>query len=164
MQKKKVNPAAVRRLVFQVVLTMYRLRNNSINYKYVRKIIKKHTGNDFMNIEKTKDHYKKALDINLKTIITQEVWENLVDVVNLRNMMIHNNGRIDEQFNGTTTYTRLKGNVYDKIFRLEKSDVLVFFKSIMELTTEVLSLYYKEYLKYSNIVIANYYFNLKKNI
>ena len=45
-----------------------------------------------MNIEKANNLFKKAFEIDLKSFMDKDVWNDLVDIVNLRNMMIHNNG------------------------------------------------------------------------
>ena len=53
----------------------------------------------------------------------KQTWTDLIDIVNLRNMMIHNNGSVDERFKSTHTYSRLSDRVDDKLLRLEDADI-----------------------------------------
>lgn len=137
-----------------IFITNFGIRNN-----YIKRVISSNTKNDFMNIEKANDHYKKAFDINLKTILDKSVWNNLIDVVNLRNMMIHNNGFVDKQFETTPTYQRVKDKVEGNLFRLEDNDIAKYLSSIFQAITCVSDIYLEKYNFYRNTVIASYYLN-----
>ena len=105
---------------------------------FLEKIVRKYTGNDFMNIEKTNDIYKKAFGIEIRKNLNAETWDDLLDIVNLRNMIVHNNGQVDKRFESTSTFRRWKDQV----------DIPL-----------ISNLYLKEYYQRRNRVIANYYFN-----
>lgn len=135
------------------------IENIGINNDYIRKVITKSAGNDFMNIEKANKHYKKAFCIDLKSLIDKKIWDNLIDIVNLRNMMVHNNGRIDEHFKTTISYQRLKNNVDVTLYRLDEQMIMEYFDSVMYAVTAVKNAYIKKYLVYRHAAIANYYFN-----
>ena len=40
-----------------------------------------------MNIGKANNHYKKALDIDLRNLISSDCWNNLLDIVEIRNTL-----------------------------------------------------------------------------
>ena len=135
------------------------IKNIGLNNDYIRKVITKSIGNDFMNIEKANKHFKKAFSIDLKSLIDKQIWDDLIDIVNLRNMMVHNNGRVDEHFKTTVSYQRLKNKVDDKLYRLDQQSVMLYFKSVIDAVTILTNAYYKKYLIYRHAAIANYYFN-----
>lgn len=135
------------------------ITNFGIKNDYIKRVISSSTKNDFMNIEKANNDYKKAFNINLKTILDKSVWNNLIDVVNLRNMMIHNNGFVDKQFKTTATYQRVKDKVAGDLFRLEDDDIAKYLSSIFQAITSVSDVYLEKYDFYRNTVIASYYLN-----
>lgn len=137
------------------------IKNIGLNNDYIRKVITKSAGNDFMNIEKANKHFKKAFSIDLKSLIDKKIWDDLIDIVNLRNMMVHNNGRVDEHFKTTISYQRLKNNVDDKLYRLDEQTVMAYFNSVIYAVTAVTNAYFEKYLVYRHAAIANYYFNNK---
>lgn len=137
------------------------IKNIGLSNDYIRKVISKSVGNDFMNIEKANKHYKKAFGIELKSIIDKKNWDNLIDIVNLRNMMVHNNGRVDEHFKATVSYQRLKTNVDDTLYHLEQHTIDEYFKSVMDVVIEISNAYLEKYIVYRHSAIANYYFNIK---
>jgi hypothetical protein len=64
------------------VCLVYLTFQNTKN-KYFEKKKKKSTGNDFMNIGKANNHYKKALDIDLRNLIScEEAVKNSVSMGN----------------------------------------------------------------------------------
>lgn len=103
------------------------IKNIGLNNDYIRKVISKSAGNDFMNIEKANKHFKKAFDIDLKSLTDKKKWDDLIDIVNLRNMMVHNNGRVDEHFKNTVSYQRLKTNIDGTLYHLEQHTVDEYF-------------------------------------
>lgn len=126
---------------------------------YIKKIIDRHNGNDFMNIEKANDIFKKAYNINLRDAVEKQIWTNLIDIVNLRNMMIHNNGSVDERFKSTHTYSRLGNRVEGKLLRLENADISNYLESVMAAVTNITNIYLDKYYLQRNAAIANFYFN-----
>ncbi len=132
---------------------------NNCNNEYIKKSIDKTMGNEFMLIEKANVQYKKAFNIDIKQLVNEDVWNDLVDIVNLRNIYVHNNGYIDEKFRKTNTYERQKRKVHDKLYCLEKEDIEKYFRSVVEVTLEITERYYMEYYRLRRGVIANYYFN-----
>lgn len=135
------------------------ITNFGIKNDYIKRVISSSTKNDFMNIEKANNDYKKAFNINLKTILDKNVWNDLIDVVNLRNMMIHNNGFVDKQFKTTPTYQRVKDRVTGELFRLEDDDIAKYLSSIFRAITSISNVYLQKYYFYRNTVIASYYLN-----
>ena len=144
---------------FEALLFINHSGENPNYASYVKKIIDKHTGNDFMNIEKANTSFKKAFEINLKECIDKDVWNDLVDIVNLRNMMVHNNGRVDEHFKTTPTFSRLNSHVEDKLFRPEDSDIGQYLESVILAVENITNIYLEKYYLHRNAAIANYYFN-----
>lgn len=126
---------------------------------YIKKIIDRHNGNDFMNIEKANDIFKKAYGINLRETMDKQIWTDLIDIVNLRNMIIHNNGSVDERFKSTRTYSRLSNRVDGKLLRLEDADISNYLKSVIDAVTNITNIYLDKYYLQRNAVIASFYFN-----
>ena len=143
---------------FEALLFINNLNNGS--NEYIQRSIDKTIGNEFMLIDKANVQYKRAFNIDIKTIVNEDVWNDLIDIVNLRNIFIHNNGYIDDKFRKTNTYMRLKGNVYDKLYCLKKEDTERYFKSVTVVTLALTERYYKEYFRLRRKAIANYYFNV----
>lgn len=125
---------------------------------YLIKLIDKSTGNDFMNILKANEHYKKALSLNLKDFLTVEHWNNLNDVSSIRNVLIHNNGFIDDKFKNTPSFKRYKKSIKGNMLFLNKEIINQFVESITELMEVLDSLYQKEYINKIYNIIANFYF------
>ncbi|MGN0688602.1 MAG: hypothetical protein ACI4KA_10905 [Oscillospiraceae bacterium] len=144
---------------FEALLFINNLGESNKYNSYIGKVVKKHTGNDFMNIEKANNNYKKAFNINIRELLDKQIWNDLIDIVNLRNMMAHNNGRVDEHFKSTPTYTRLNDRIIDKLFRLEDSDIAKYLKSVIIATAKITDVYLEKYYIQRNATVANYYFN-----
>ena len=130
---------------------------------YINKIVRKQTRNDFMNIEKANDIYKKAFDIEIRKNLSSVIWNDLLDIVNLRNMIVHNNGLVDNYFMASSTYVRWKDRVDAPLIRIEEDDISKLVSSVIDGVTVVSNLYLKEYYEGRNKVIANYYFNGESN-
>ena len=126
---------------------------------FLKKIVRKYTGNDFMNIEKTNDIYKKAFGIEIRKNLNAETWDDLLDIVNLRNMIVHNNGQVDKRFESTSTFRRWKDRVDIPLIKIEDEDIAKLLSSVIDAVTIISNLYLKEYYQRRNRVIANYYFN-----
>ena len=126
---------------------------------FLEKIVRKYTGNDFMNIEKTNDIYKKAFGIEIRKNLNAETWDDLLDIVNLRNMIVHNNGQVDKRFESTSTFRRWKDRVDIPLIKIEDEDIAKLLSSVIDAVIIISNLYLKEYYQRRNRVIANYYFN-----
>lgn len=143
---------------FEALLFINNL-NNSCN-EYIQRSIDKAMGNDFMLVDKANAQYKRAFNIDIKTLVDEDVWNDLIDIVNLRNVYIHNNGHIDERFRKTSTYGRLKKNIHGELYCLKKEDTKKYFESVATLTLTITQRYYEEYYKLRGKAIANHYFNV----
>lgn len=126
---------------------------------YIKKVFNRHHGNDFMNIDKANSIYKKAFGINLKAELDAEVWNDLIDIVNLRNMMVHNNGKVDAHFKTTPSNSRLGNKIEGNLFKLEYEDVSKYLESVVTAVTKITDIFLEKYYLKRNITIANYYFN-----
>ena len=128
---------------------------------FLSKIIRKYTGNDFMNIEKANSIFKKAFGIDIRNNMSSAVWNDLLDIVNLRNMIVHNNGQVDKHFESTSTYSRWKDRINMTLIRIEDKDIAKLLLSVIDAITIVSNLYLEQYYTKRNRVIANHYFNLE---
>lgn len=135
------------------------IKNMGLKNDYIRKVISKQAGNDFMNIDKANNHFKKAFGIDLKASLEIKVWNDLIDIVNLRNMIVHNDGRVDDHFKSSASYKRLKENVDHTMYRLEKHMVMEYFESVANAVSSLSFVFIKHYLILRHSAIANYYFN-----
>lgn len=88
-----------------------------------------------------------------------ETWDDLLDIVNLRNMVVHNNGQVDKRFESTSTFRRWKDRVDIPLIKIEDEDIAKLLSSVIDAVTIISNLYLKEYYQRRNRVIANYYFN-----
>lgn len=147
---------------FEALLFINNLNNGS--NEYIQRSIDKAMGNDFMLIDKANVQYKRAFSIDIKTLVDEGVWNDLIDIVNLRNIYVHNNGYIDERFRKTDTYERLKKNVRGELYCLEKEDTKKFFKSVATATLAITERYYEDYYRFRRKAIANHYFNASESL
>lgn len=133
-----------------------------VQNNYVASVINKSTGNDFMNIEKANNHYKRALDINLRSSFDDETWLDLLDLVNIRNTIVHNNGMVDSVFAKTRTYQRVKNCISGDLIFLDEKNIQHYLNQVVKVANVIGESFEERYdtLKYE--MIANYYFNKKK--
>ena len=110
------------------------------------------TYNDFT------DEDKDGL-IEIRKNLNAETWDDLLDIVNLRNMIVHNNGQVDKRFESTSTFRRWKDRVDIPLIKIEDEDIAKLLSSVIDAVTIISNLYLKEYYQRRNRVIANYYFN-----
>jgi len=144
---------------FNALISINIGETEQIYNRYIKRAVNKQNRNDFMNIDKAHDLYKKAFEINLKEHIDSDLWEDLIDIINLRNMIVHNNGRVDEAFKSTPTFNRLRSRVDDTLLRLEDTDIAKYLKSVISAVATIANLYLEKYHVRRNAAIANYYFN-----
>lgn len=130
-----------------------------VKNSYTEKIVHKFTGNDFMLIEKANQHYKKAFDIDIKASIEQSLWDDLVDMTNMRNTMIHNNGMVDERFRNSKTFNRVKDYVDGDLLILNQDVIHHYHESILKIATIISDLFRSNYQRLRNKVIVLHYFS-----
>lgn len=131
---------------------------------FVTKLLNRYIGNDFLLIEKATDHYKKALGIDLKAIIPTEIWNDLVDVTNMRNMMIHNNGMIDSQFRKSKSYERLKDKVDGPLLLIDQDMIDSYYNSVSHASTIVMEVFQKKYHELKKSMIAMHYYTTNSTV
>ena len=138
---------------------LFFINNHGIKNDYVEKTIRKQNGNDFMNIEKANAIFRRAFGIDIRAKVGENVWNDLIDIVNLRNTMIHNNGAVDNHFKTTNTYQRVKSRIDGHLFKLEEADLRKYLDSVVYAIVDISNLFLDKYFNERNTVIANYYFN-----
>ena len=126
---------------------------------FIKETILKSANNDFMNIEKANPLFKKAFGIDLKNQLKPDIWNDLVDIANIRNMMVHNNGKIDKRFKESKTYLRNKDKIIDNMIILDNGDIIKYYANVIPAVIEITKLYVEEYYAQRNRLIANYYYN-----
>ena len=130
-----------------------------VNCDYIKAMLKKYTKNDFMNIEKANNHYKRAFSIDIKSLISSELWNDLIDIVNMRNVIIHNNGMIDSQFKSTKTFERLHKSINGNLLILNQKMIKHYYNTVSQ-TAKILSdIFRKKYNELKNKMIAMYHFS-----
>ncbi len=130
-----------------------------VKNSYTEKIVHKFTGNDFMLIEKANQHYKKAFDIDIKSAIGQDLWDDLVDMTNMRNTMIHNNGMVDERFRNSKTFNRVEHYIDGDLLILSQDAINHYHESILKTADIVSDIFRLNYQRLRNKVIALHYFS-----
>ena len=159
-QMELIELASIIEVVFRDYFEALLFINNlGIKNEYISLVVNKYTSNDFMNIEKANIDYKRAFGIDLKKELDKKRWIDLIDIVNLRNMMIHNNGIADDRFKKTSTYKRLEDKFAGGLLKLGNNDVGLYAKSVASAIVDISNLYLKCYYDKQNIVVANHYFN-----
>lgn len=116
-----------------------------------------------MHFDKANNHYKKGLNINLHDKVSTECKKNLIDLVNLRNIIIHNNGFIDERFKKTETFRRISHMINGDLIFIKDGDVTKYLGSVLELLIAIEEEFDRSFKEQMNMLIANYYFNLGNN-
>ena len=144
---------------FEALIFINNLNSSPYTNAYIIKTIKKDNANDFMNVEKANNIYKKAFNINIRSELNKDTWNDLIDIVTLRNMIIHNNGRIDEKFKKSPTFTRYSDRVDAHLIRIEDSDITKFLSSVIAAVTTISNIFLDKYFIQRNFTIANFYFN-----
>ncbi len=137
---------------------LFHMSYYGVKNSYIEKMTNKYTGNDFMNIEKANDHYKKALSIDIKSSLSTDIWNDLIDITNMRNMMIHNNGMIDSRFRNTKTFERLRNSIDDNLLFLDQKMIEHYYNTVSK-TAEIISgIFRTKYKELKNAMIAMHHF------
>lgn len=117
-----------------------------------------------MNIEKANKHYKSGLDINLKELISDECLKSLIDLVQIRNTIVHNNGMIDGKFEKSSSFSGLEDTIEGKLIFVDNNMISIYLLSVLESFGEIEKVFDKFYIEELPSLIANYYFNYAKKI
>lgn len=133
-----------------------------IKTDYLRKLVNKSTRNDFMEIDKAKNQYKDALNVLIKELIPEDDWETLIDLCKIRNVIVHNNGLVDEQFLRTNTYNRFRDNIDGELVFIKESDINSFLKSMIVFFNELEKLFDKSCKDNKYKILAKYYLDKDK--
>lgn len=144
---------------FEALMFISNFNRNSHTNNYIVKTIKKENANDFMNVEKSNNIYKKAFNINIREKLDKDIWNDLIDIVSLRNMMVHNNGIVDEKFKKSATFDRYSDRVTGNLIRIEDSDIAKLLKSVITAVTDISDVFLDKYFLERNSTVANFYFN-----
>lgn len=163
-QMELVELASIIEILFRdYFLALCFINNMGVSNKYFKKAIANDTKNDFMNIEKANNQFKKAFHINIKQLITESEWNSCIDIVNLRNMIVHNNEMLDERFKSTQSFVRLKDKIIGNIIKIDEQDIQKYLTNVVYAVTKISNAFLEKYNLLRNVVIANYYFNLENN-
>jgi len=138
------------------------LKYPNIKDDYLSKVINKNTGNDFLNIEKANIHFKRALNLNLREMVRESNWIDLIDLVNMRNTIVHNNGLIDEKFKKTKSYSHLKDIIKGDLLFLDDKEIEHYLKIVCEVVKAIAELFEEKYNEQKYSIIANYFFHNQK--
>lgn len=136
------------------------LKYKNYESSYIDDVIIRSTNNDFMNIEKANKHYKTGLDVNLKELISEDCWKSLIDLAQIRNTIIHNNGMVDDKFEKSPSFTHIKDNVEGKLIFVNTNMINNYLLCVLELFAKIEEVFDKLYKEELPSLIANYYFNL----
>lgn len=150
--------------ILEVVLRDFFISFVYLQYKnsrtdYLDLIIRRTTGNDFMNIEKANNHYKKALKINLRTLIAKDCWDSLLDITQIRNTLVHNNGLMDTKFKNSKTFFRISNLINGDLIFLNNKIINEYLRHLIEIISAITNLFNIQYQKQLHSLISNYYFN-----
>ncbi|MFA5585718.1 MAG: hypothetical protein WDA02_04135 [Saccharofermentanales bacterium] len=129
-------------------------------HEYFDLIANESTRNDFMNISKANKHYKRALDIDLRRLIDTDDWLLLMDMTEIRNILIHNNGYVDNKFKKGTGYSRSRHLIKNNYVVLDSNTIDTFEKVILKITSAIINTFNSHFEERLHSCIANHYFNL----
>ena len=102
---------------------------------------------------------KKGLNINLKEYISSESRDNLLDLVNLRNVIVHNNGMVDEKFKNGKTFSRVSDMLEGDLIFVNEHCIAKYLVSVLELIQVVETEFDNIFNAKMNQLIASFYFN-----
>lgn len=133
-----------------------------IKTDYLKRLVNDSIRNDFMDIDKAKEQYKRALGITIRDLIPNEDWEALIDLCKIRNMIVHNNGCIDEKFSNTATFRRFKDNVDSDLFFIKEENITRFYLSMVTFFDKLKELFEKSCKDNRYKIVAKYYLGKDK--
>lgn len=146
---------------------LMKLKLLNINDSTIIRIINDSYKNDFQNIEKTISIFKKYLDIDLKESINGVDIKNIKEIIELRNIFIHNNGIPDIKFlrkvDNKNLINKLKiaeKIVGDKYIFLDRSDIMEYINSIINLFTSLESIFTLSFSQNIQNVFTSHYLTM----
>lgn len=142
---------------FFIDLVFLKYKNHNSNY--IREVVKKNTSNDFMLFDKANMHYKKGAGVDLKQCVSAGCREKLIDLANIRNTIVHNNGMVDEKFKTSNTYQRIVDKISGKLIFVDEAQISEYLKALLELTSAIESHFDKTYRNELPSLISSYVFN-----
>lgn len=148
-------------LLREMYRTLLYIKFRNVKESFLSSLIQKDEANDFLNIDKANNHFKKALEINLKTALDPAVWNDLIDLNALRSAIIHNDGKADEKFKNSTTFKsgRVQHMMRGDLIVVSESDVQKYMDAVKKLFDFLDKKLDEEFCKNAPIMIANSVFN-----
>ena len=141
---------------------LFRLYNVNIRQSFSDKILKNYNNNSFMNIDKTNQIFKETFGINIKKIFDssdKSIWKNLLEITSMRNVIVHNNGKLDEKFRNSEAFKKINVKGDNNYVIIKKEDIEKYKNSVVVCLNKISEMFLKEFNQLKNIFIANYYFN-----
>lgn len=146
---------------------LMKLKLLNISDSTIIKFINESYKNDFQNIERTIYIFRKYLNIDLRQNITSDDFRKLHEIVELRNVFIHNNGIADKRFLDSTKNKDLIRNlnsdkkiIGDKYIFLDRKDILSYVEAIINLFSSLDQTFESFFMENIHSVFIMYY--LKK--
>ena len=139
--------------------SMIYLKYSNTYSGYINEILQKHIANDFMNVAKANKHLKKGLNIDLHSHLSTDCWNHLIDIVEIRNTLVHNNGMIDKRFIKSPSYARIKNYIKGNLIFLDREFIQKNLSNVINLISEVNTIFNKSFNTQKHSLIANHYFN-----
>lgn len=146
-------------LMRELYTTLLYLKYRNVKDSFLQSLIEKDVANDFLNVAKANTHFKKALGINLKSELDTEDWKDLIDLVELRNTIVHNDGMADKRFKKSETYQRVKHMINGDLIFVSPEDISRYLKKaflVLDFLNQKLS---EEFENNAPALIANSVFN-----
>lgn len=146
-------------LLREIYNTFLFIKYKNVKEKFLDTLIRKDIANDFLNIDKANTHFKKALGINLKAELDTNDWNDLLDLVQLRNTIIHNDGQADEKFRSSNTFNRVQHMMRGDLIVVSESDVKKYMDAIFKVFDFLDRKLSEEFEQNAPMLIANSIFN-----
>lgn len=160
MQMELVELASVlEKTLRDFYMDIVHIKYRSFGIEYIDFLIQKNTNNDFMNFDKANVHYKRGIGIDLKDKISPECRSNLIDLINLRNVIVHNNGFIDEKFKNTKTFSRVEDLIEGELIFINIEQIDKYLRSVLKIIITVEKIFHDIFSAEMNKLIADHYFN-----
>lgn len=146
-------------LMRELYTTLLYLKYGNVKEGFLQSIIEKDVANDFLNIIKANNHFKKALGINLKLELDPADWQDLIDLVELRNTIVHNDGMADKKFKKSDTFQRVQHMIKGDLIFISPEDISRYLQKtflVFDILNRKLN---EEFESNAPILIANSVFN-----
>ena len=148
-------------LLREIYRTLLYIKFKNVKEGFLNSLIQKDEANDFLNIDKANNHFKKALEINLKKELDPAIWNDLVDLNALRSAIIHNDGKADEKFMNSATNKsgRIQHMMRGDLIVVSESDIQKYLDAVKKLFSVLDDKLDEEFNKNAPNLIANSVFN-----